>query len=177
MSTAEEAGGVGPCAGGEAGGGDADGPDGEQRQRVDAHDAERGDEHGARVVALRVFDFLRDGGGVVPAHVVPHGDGECAAEIVGQRMGVSREVETAVGDAPEGDDEHDGEGRERDGHHAHRAVADGDRAAEVPERGDDDDGELEQESVVAVLEFGEDGHQVKRDGGGVDGHVEDRGGK
>ena len=57
------------------------------------------------------------------------------------------------------------------------AVADGDGAAEVPERGDDDDGELQQEGVVAVLELGEDGHQVERDGGGVDGHVEDAGGE
>ena len=57
------------------------------------------------------------------------------------------------------------------------AVADGDGAAEVPERGDDDDGEFEQEGVVAVLELGEDGHQVERDGGGVDGHVEDAGGE
>ena len=118
---AEEAGGVCPGTGREACGGDADGPDGEQRKRVDAHDGERGDEHGARIVALRVFDLLRDGGGVVPAHVVPHGDGECAAEIVGEGLAAGGEMQAAVGDAPERDDEHDGEGRERDGHHARRS--------------------------------------------------------
>ncbi len=50
-------------------------------------------------------------------------------------------------------------------------------AAEVPERGDDDDGELEQERAVAVVELGEDTGEIERDGGGVDRHVEDAGGE
>ena len=66
--------------------GEAGEGDGEQRKNVGDGDQRGGDEHGARVVALRVFDFLRDGGGVVPAHVVPEGDGDGAGEIGRRRM-------------------------------------------------------------------------------------------
>ena len=33
-----------------------------------------GGNHGSRIIALRIFDFGGDSRGVVPAHVVPHGD-------------------------------------------------------------------------------------------------------
>ena len=82
-----------------------------------------------------------------------------------------------MGDAPDRDQEQNGEGRERDGHHADGAVSNRDGAAQVPECGDDDDGEFEQQSAVAVVELGEDAGEVERDGGGIDGHVEDTGGQ
>ena len=42
-----------------------------------------GDEHSAGIGALGVLDFLRDCGGVVPAHVIPEADGDGSGEVGG----------------------------------------------------------------------------------------------
>ena len=44
-------------------------------------DERHGDHDGARVGALRAVDLRGDGRGVVPAHVVPHGDEQAAEQI------------------------------------------------------------------------------------------------
>ncbi len=84
IRTGDGVGGVGPGAGGEAVGGDAGEADRKQRQNISDGDEGGGGEHRKRVVALRAFDLLGDGGGVVPAHIVPERDGDGAGEVVAQ---------------------------------------------------------------------------------------------
>ena len=57
--------------------------DGGQRKNVRNGHQQRSAEHRARVGALRIVDLFGDRAGVVPAHVVPQGDGDGAREIGG----------------------------------------------------------------------------------------------
>ena len=69
-----------PGAGGEAVGREAGKSHGGERKNVGEGGERGGADHGAGVVALRVLHFARDGGGVVPAHVVPERDEDGSGE-------------------------------------------------------------------------------------------------
>ena len=69
--SAERACGNGPGAGGKTLRRESGGSHGGQRKHVGEGGEQGSADHGAGVVALGVFDLARDGGGVVPAHVVP----------------------------------------------------------------------------------------------------------
>ena len=134
-----------------------------------------GGDHGARIVALRILDLLRDGGGVVPAHVVPHrhqdgggerGLGACVAPL---DRGMERES------APESEHQKDGEGREQQNEQADGAFADGGRAAEIPGAAEDHDGQRPGVAVPAGGERGIELAEIENEDGRVDGHVEDAG--
>ena len=136
---ANGAGGVGPRAGGELAGGNAGQADGGERDYICGGHQRGGDEHGAGVVALRGFDFLRDGGGVVPAHVVPERDGDgagkgwrgdrgaqqsdTAAEAIAKRECRAGEgVRMREESLPEAGANEDDEGCEQNGKHARQSL-------------------------------------------------------
>ena len=175
------AGGVGPCSGGELGGGDSGEADGGEWQDVgDGHEC-GGDEHGAGIVALRTLDLLSDGGGVVPAHVVPEGDGDGSGEVVADGWWShgrdSGGVVSGCESLPEaGGDEH-GEGSKQQDEHADGAFADDYCSAEVPEGAEEDDGESPEGSAVACGPERFDAAEIGDEDDGVDGHVEDAGGE
>ncbi len=172
----EDAGGVGPRAGGELAGSEAGEANGGERKNVGEGDQRGGAEHGARIVALRVFDFLRDGAGVVPAHVVPHGDGDGAGEVGGSD-GLQKGAGAVAVPRPEAGGDEDDEGREQDAEERDRGLADGLGAAEIPERAAEDDGELPEGAAIAGGPGGREAAEVEDEDGGVDGHVEDAGGE
>ena len=64
----------------ERGRGNAREIDGQERQHVGERNQHHRRDHRLRIGALRALDFLRDRRGVVPAHVVPHGDQNAAEQ-------------------------------------------------------------------------------------------------
>ena len=147
------------------------------RENVSDGDEDGRADHGARVVALRVFDFLRDGGGVVPAHVVPESDEDSGGER-GGGDGLGPLHGGMHGDAvPDGEAHEDGEGREQKHEHADGALADGGRAAKVPETTEDNDGERPGVGAPVGGERGRKLAEIEDEDGRVDGHVEDAGGE
>ena len=106
--------------------GDADEVDGDEGQHVGERDEDDGGDHCPRIGALRLFDFFGDGGGVVPAHVIPHGDEDAAEKAEACASGGSGCVsfgECAELGWRENDDECERRGEEK----------------EKPERSDADD--------------------------------------
>ena len=125
---------------------------------------------------LGVVDFLGDGGGVVPAHVVPEADGDGTGDVrCGEWMGESSGA-VAVS-LPERDGDQYDEGREENAEHHDGALADDLCAFEVPEGAGDDDGKGPEGSAMALSPGGLDVAEVEDEDGGVDGHVKDTGGE
>ncbi len=121
---------------------------------------------------LRILDFLGNGAGVVPAHVVPHGDGDCARQV-GNSDGLQEGSAAVAVPHPETrGDEHD-EGCEEDAEERDRRLADGFGSGKIPERAANDDGEFPKSAAVAVRPRGQEAAEVEDEDGGVDGHVED----
>ena len=105
------------------------------------------------------------------------------AEAGSEREGVRRHV--ASGEdwrgreepLPEAGCHHHNERRQQDGEHADRALADRLRAAEVPCRAAEDDGELPQRAAIPEGKAGRDAREIEDEDDGVDGHVENAGGE
>ncbi len=172
----EDAGGVGPGTCRELAGGEACEGDRGERKDVGESDQGGGSQHGAGVVVLRVFDFLGDGAGVIPAHVVPHGDGDGAGEI-GCGDGLEEGSGAVAVPGPEaGGDEHD-KGSEKDAEERNGRLADGFGSGEIPEGAAEDDGEGPEGGAVASGPGGSEAAEVENEDGGVDGHVEYAGGE
>jgi hypothetical protein len=139
-------------------------------------DQRGGTDHGARVVALRVVDLLGDGTRVVPAHVVPHGDGDGGTDVRGGD-GKAQGTRAVAVPRPESSDNEDDEGSEKDAEENDRPLADGFGAGEVPDGASEDDGERPDHGAMARRPGGSDAGEVGDENGWVDSHVEDAGGE
>ena len=64
----------------ESGGGNSREIDRHEWQHIGERDENDGGDHGFGISTLRALDFLRDGGSVVPTHVIPHGHQHAAEQ-------------------------------------------------------------------------------------------------
>ena len=79
--TAEHAGDVSPRTGFPCAGGKPGQPHGCYRNDVAEGNDDHRRQHGARIGPLRTLHLGRDGGGIVPSHVVPHADEQAAEDV------------------------------------------------------------------------------------------------
>ena len=128
-----------------------------------------------RIVALRIFHLVGHSGGVVPAHVVPHGhlNGDRDPSLRARLRPLHRGMEGEA--VPEAEPCQNGKGREQQHKQHHRAVAHRRRAEQIPCRADHDHQQRPSEAPPAGGERGVELAQIAHEESRVDGHVEDAG--